>query len=194
MNLKGLSFTNDWTLFLDRDGVINRRIPDGYVTRWEEFEFLDGVPEALRILSETFGRIIIVSNQQGIGKGIMTTDQLIGLDARMREEIRKAGGWIDASYYSPHLEKDDHPDRKPAPGMGLKAKADFPEIDFTRSIMVGDTTSDIEFGKNLGMMTVCIGPEKISADHNFDSLLDFANAINVNSKFHPPAGGPNSRK
>ena len=181
MNSKDLSFTSDWTLFLDRDGVINRRIPGGYVTRWEEFEFLDGVPEAVRILSSLFGRVIIVSNQQGIGKGIMSTGDLKEVDRRMREVITDAGGWIDASFYSPHLEKDNHPDRKPGPGMALQARAAFPEIDFARSVMAGDTASDMDFGRNLGMVTVGIGPEKPPADLNFPSLLAFAKAINPNS-------------
>jgi histidinol-phosphate phosphatase family protein len=179
MNSKDLSFTSDWTLFLDRDGVINRRIPGGYVTRWEEFAFLDGVPEAMKILSAIFPRIIIVSNQQGVGKGIMGPEDLKEIDRRMREAIERAGGWIDAAYYSPHLEAAGHPDRKPNPGMGHRAKSDFPEITFEKSIMAGDTATDIEFGKNLGMTTVLIGaadPE-VKADYQFESLLAFASAI-----------------
>lgn len=184
MNLKDLSFTSDWTLFLDRDGVINDRIPGGYVTRWEEFKFLEGALRALNILSGIFGRIIIVSNQQGIGKGLMTTDDLIEVDRCMRDAINKEGGWIDAAYYSPHLEKDNHPDRKPNPGMGLRAKSDFPEIDFSRSLMIGDSQSDMEFGRNLGMITISIGKqdENINADLNFDSLMEFAGVINLNLK------------
>lgn len=181
MNLKGLSFTSNWTLFLDRDGVINERIPGGYVTGWEKFKFLEGVPEALNLLSKIFGRVIIVSNQQGIGKGLMTTEDLIEVDRNMRDEINKAGGWIDASYYSPHLEKDNHPDRKPNPGMGLRAKSDFPEIDFSKSVMVGDTQSDMEFGRKLGMTTVFINEKgkdgQVEADYYFTSLINFATAI-----------------
>jgi histidinol-phosphate phosphatase family protein len=169
--------------------VINKRVPGGYITRWEDFEFLVGVLEALKIFTGIFGRIIIVSNQQGIGKGLMTVEQLKAVDSKMKAEIIHAGGWIDGSYYSPHLEEDGHPDRKPGTGMGLKAKADFPEIDFSRSVMAGDTSSDIAFGKKLGMVTVFIGENQTEedkstkAEYNYGSLFDFAKTIIQNSKF-----------
>jgi histidinol-phosphate phosphatase family protein len=177
MNLKGFSFTKDWTLFLDRDGVISRRVPDGYVTHWEEFRFLDGVLEALSILGGHFGRIIMVSNQQGVGKGIMTAESLKMIDFRMKQAVRDAGGRIDAAYYCTSLASANDPDRKPGTGMGLKAKTDFPEIDFSKSIMVGDTDSDMEFGKKLGMITVYVSEEEKlieSADFWFNSLRNFA--------------------
>ena len=179
MNLKDFSFTKEWTLFLDRDGVISQRIPDNYVTRWEDFRFIDGVLEAIVLLGSVFGHIIIVSNQQGVGKGRMSPESLKMIDTKMKEEIKSAGGHIDASYYSPHLSSLNHPDRKPGIGMGLKAKTDFPSIDFTRSVMVGDTASDMEFGKRLGMITVMIcknnnEPESELTDLYFQSLHDFA--------------------
>lgn len=180
MNLKDLSFSKDWALFLDRDGVISRRVPDGYVTRWEEFQFLDGVLESIAKLSKVFGNIFIVSNQQGIGKGIMSMESLEIIDNKMKEEIRQAGGRIDASYYSPFLVSENHPDRKPGTGMAMRAKTDFPAIDFFRSVMVGDSASDIEFGKRLGMVTMMIGEGNEDksmmelADFRFKSLLDFS--------------------
>jgi len=186
MNLRGLSYTEDWTLFLDRDGVINRRIVDGYVTQWEDFRFLDGVLEAFASLSKIFGHIVIVSNQQGVGKGMMSMENLEMIDNKMKEEIRQAGGRIDASYYSPYLSSENHPDRKPGTGMALKAKADFPVIDFSRTVMVGDSAADMEFGKKLGMITVLIGeevhPDIISADFYFHSLLDFSQQSAVSSQ------------
>lgn len=177
MNSKSLSFTKEWTLFLDRDGVISHRIHDGYVHRWEDFSFLDGVLEAMPVFGRLFGRIIIVSNQQGVGKGMMTLDELNKIDERMKIEIRNSGGRIDASYYSPHLASENHPDRKPGTGMGMKARADFPEIDFSKSVMVGDSPSDMEFGKKLGMITVFINDNEDQgelADFCFLSLRDFA--------------------
>lgn len=181
MNLKDFSYTKDWALFLDRDGVISRRITDGYVTRWEDFCFLDGVLEAFASLSKIFGHIIIVSNQQGVGKGIMSMENLVMIDNKMKEEIRQAGGRIDASYYSPYLASENHPDRKPGTGMALKARADFPAIDFSRSVMIGDTASDMEFGKRLGMVTVMIGEVDMTdneiVDLHFCSLLDFTSHI-----------------
>jgi histidinol-phosphate phosphatase family protein len=179
MNLKDLSFTKEWTLFLDRDGVISQRLPDDYVTQWEDFRFLEGVLEAMAIFEKVFGRIIIVSNQQGVGKGLMGPDALKMIDLSMKQDIRENGGRIDASYYCTHLESENHPDRKPGTGMGLKAKADFPEIDFSRSVMVGDSPSDMEFGKRLGMITVMIvqnenEPDSEPADLFFRSLRHFA--------------------
>jgi len=186
MNLKSLSFTKEWTLFLDRDGVISRRIQDDYVMRWEDFRFLDGVLDALASLSNVFGYIIIVSNQQGVGKGLMSPESLKVIDSKMKQEISKAGGRINASYYSPFLSSENHPDRKPGTGMGLKAWADFPAIDFSRSVMVGDTASDMEFGKRLGMITVLISdedqPEIGSVDYHFRSLLDFSRQSVVSNK------------
>jgi histidinol-phosphate phosphatase family protein len=178
MSLKGFSFTKGWTLFLDRDGVINRRIPGGYVTQWADFEFLEGVPGAVAALSAIFGRIIVVSNQQGVGKGLMSLEDLEAIDKGMRSGILMAGGRIDAAYYSPHLESAGHPDRKPGTGMAERAKTDFPDIDFSRSVMAGDTATDAEFGRKLGMVTVWIGEkdpdEPEQADLSFRSLAEFA--------------------
>jgi len=151
MNLSDLAIDKNWTLFLDRDGVINRRIQGGYVAYWNEFEFLPGVLKALKILSPLFGRIFIVTNQQGIGKSMMTEGMLQEIHNRMLVEIQSHGGKIDGVYYCPALEEENSSNRKPAPGMAYKAKEDFPEIDLSHSIMIGDTESDVEFGIRAGM-------------------------------------------
>lgn len=180
MNFSGLSFTKEWTLFLDRDGVISQRKPDYYVRTWEEFRFLDGVLEAIAIFNTIFGRIIIVSNQQGVGKGLMSDEDLNKIDMRMKHEINNHAGRIDASFYCTHLDSENHPDRKPNNGMGLKAKATFPEIDFSRSVMVGDSSTDMEFGKRLGMVNVFINENDSAhelADYQYSSLKDFALSI-----------------
>jgi D-glycero-D-manno-heptose 1,7-bisphosphate phosphatase len=182
MNSNGFSFTREWTLFLDRDGVISRRKPDDYVRNWEEFRFLDGVMEAMAVFNKVFGRIIMVSNQQGVGKGLMSAGTLKMIDSRMKEEIVKNGGRMDASYYSTHLASENHPDRKPNPGMALKAQKDFPEINFSKSVMVGDTPSDMEFGKRLGMKTVFVGEDYSSVDSglidfHYSNLLEFSKMI-----------------
>jgi D-glycero-D-manno-heptose 1,7-bisphosphate phosphatase len=177
MNLKDFCFTEEWTLFLDRDGVISRRLPDEYVRNWDEFSFLEGVTKALKVLGSVFGRIIIVSNQQGVGKGLMTEQELQEIDRKMKLEIRNSGGRIDAAFYCTSLVSENDPDRKPGTGMALKAKAAFPEIDFTRSVMVGDSPSDMEFGKRLGMVTVFIDYDNVKnelGDFCFVSLRDFA--------------------
>lgn len=179
MNLKDLSFTEDWALFLDRDGVINRRITGGYVKRWEEFFFLDGVLASLATLKNIFRYILIVSNQQGVGKGLMSAADLHLIDRKMKEFIAKSGGRIDAAYYSTYLETEAHPDRKPGIGLGMKAKEDFPGIDFSKSVMAGDTLTDMEFGRKLGMINVLISTDpEVTARHDaydfrFDSLHNF---------------------
>ena len=173
------------SLFLDREGVINRR-PAGYVLSREEFHFLDGVPEAIGILSGIFGRIFVVTNQQGIGKGLMDEKALHEIDNSMREEIACAGGRIDDIFYCPHLASDNCRCRKPSPGMAHQAKERYPDISFQRSVMVGDTENDILFGRNSGMMTVFITTSTPdappSADLSFPSLVGFAKAVlrNIN--------------
>ncbi len=184
MSLKGLNADRSWTLFLDRDGVINRRIVGGYITRWEDFEFLPGVLEAMKVLGKIFGRIVIVSNQQGIGKGIMTDEDLDRIHSSMVRQVEGARGRIDLILYAPHLKEAGSPLRKPAIGMALEAKARFPEIDFARSVMAGDSESDLIFGRNAGMKTVLISddPGKIKKlnvlyDHFFPDLISFSRTL-----------------
>jgi histidinol-phosphate phosphatase family protein len=150
----------DWTLFLDRDGVINRRIPDAYINHWDDFRFARGAEIALRKLSQQFARLIIITNQQGIAKKIMTVAQLEQIHAQMLQVLQTQGVQIAAIYYCGDLKHKVNNCRKPAPAMGLQAKADFPTIDFQKSIMVGDSISDLQFGRNLGMQTVLITSKK----------------------------------
>ena len=138
------------TLFLDRDGVINRWLPGDYVRSWEQFAFLPGILECFRQWAERFKHIIIVSNQRGVGKGKMTQEELDAVHARMLDEIRRAGGRIDAVYTCTELDKD-HPMRKPQPGMFLAACRDYPDIAPGRSLMLGDSDYDREFAANCGM-------------------------------------------
>lgn len=147
---------NTWTLFLDRDGVINVRKVDDYIKTPDEFEFLPGVTEALKIAATIFARIVIVTNQQGIGKSLMSENDLEVIHAKMLAEIEESGGRIDAVYFCSALASENNPCRKPAPGMGYQAKRDFPEIDFEKSLMIGDSMSDLEFAQNLEMASAYI--------------------------------------
>lgn len=171
-------------MFLDRDGVINRQIIGGYVTRKEEFEFLPGVVDALAKLSPLFDYIFIVTNQQGIGKGIFSEEDLNEIHAEMLKEITARGGRIDKIYFCPALEKEESLYRKPSPGMGLQAKSDFPDLDLDNATMVGDTIGDLQFGRNFGVKTVYLSnrkalPEGVEslADQIFMDLADFAKHI-----------------
>lgn len=162
-----------WSLFLDRDGTINKRLVNNYVTEWDQFEFLEGAMEGIAACSMTFGTIVVVTNQQGIGKGLMSHDSLHDIHEQMMERIQINGGRIDEIYYCPHLASDDPYCRKPNPGMALEAAQDFPDILFNKSIMVGDTESDMEFGRRLGMRTVLIldgSNHSVVADLKLSSL------------------------
>jgi HAD superfamily hydrolase (TIGR01662 family) len=123
-----------------------------------------------------------VSNQRGVGKGLMTEDDLTSIHSYMMSEIIAGGGTVDAIYYCTSVDTTD-PDRKPNPGMAFSAKKDFPEIDFSRSVITGNRYSDMLFGKNAGMYSVFIAtthPETAfphpDIDARFDSLVDFSNA------------------
>lgn len=178
--MKELKITKAWTLFLDRDGVLNKRIIDDYVKKPKELEILPGVPKALEIFNQLFGTIVVVTNQQGIGKGLMTEEDLAIVHQKLLEGIENAGGRIDQFYFAPQLAKENHPDRKPGVGMGIRAKNDFPSIDFSKAIMIGDSESDIEFGMNLEMKTVMLKNSRnlsTKADYIFETLLEVAEAI-----------------
>lgn len=158
----------NWTLFLDRDGVINKRIVDDYILEWKQFVFLPGVLTAIKNFSSIFGKVIIVTNQQGIGRNYMTENDLLKIHANMISEIEKTGGSIDAVYFSPYLKESKHFTRKPNVGMGLMAKKDFPSIDFKKSVMAGDSQSDMEFGHRLGMINVLINEDVKTAMQNHE--------------------------
>jgi len=165
-------------LFLDRDGVINRKIDGGYVTIVEEFEFLPNVLEALSVLAKNFTHIFIVTNQQGIGKGIYDMEDLQEIHTCMLNKITQNDGRIDKIYVAPNLKSDNHINRKPQPGMAWQAQQDYPDIDFKCAIMVGDSLSDMQFGKNAGMTTVFLTNENSynqpEADYVFKDLYDFS--------------------
>ena len=141
------------TLFLDRDGVINRYIPNDYVTSLNKFVILPGIPEVMAAWARRFRHIILVTNQRGIARGRFTRETLDEIHRHMLAVIEAAGGRIDAIYVSTAIPEDD-PSRKPQPGMFLEACSDFPEIRAERSVMVGDADSDEAFARNCGMAFV----------------------------------------
>jgi len=155
LNLEDI-LSNKKYLFLDRDGVINKRIPDDYISKWSDFIFLPHVLDSLKIFASYFRKIIIVTNQQGIGKGIMTEIELKDIHDKLITTVEKNGGRIDAIYYCPQLKDEKDNCRKPSLKMATKAQNDFPQIDFSKSIMIGDTYTDMLFAKNAGMHRVLI--------------------------------------
>ena len=155
-------------LLLDRDGVINVLRPGDYVKTWEEFVFCDGALEALRLLEPLFRRIVIVSNQRGVGRGLMTQTDLETIHARMLACIQEAGGRIDNIYVCTATDEAD-PRRKPNTGMLDEVRADYPDIDLRRSILAGDSPSDWQMAERAGIPFVRITET--------DNLLTFAQRL-----------------
>jgi D-glycero-D-manno-heptose 1,7-bisphosphate phosphatase len=172
-----------WTLFLDRDGVLNHDKDQSYIFNYGEFKFYDGVLRSLQFFAEKFGTILIVTNQRGVGRGLMTEADLKDIHTRMLAEIHENGGRIDNIYYCTSTNNQD-PNRKPNPGMFFLAKADYPAILPQQSIIVGNNISDMEFGRNAGIHTVFVKTTQPgqtiphpAIDLAFDSLPDFAKAL-----------------
>ena len=144
-----------WTLFLDRDGVINEETLGEYILHWEHFIFSKGVLDSFKKLGGNFGRIIIVTNQKGVGKGLMTQEALDTIHYEMQREVSIVGGRIDGIYACTDLDNES-PMRKPCLRHGFADKKDFPDVDFSTSIMVGNKLSDMRFGRAAGMFTVFV--------------------------------------
>lgn len=147
------------TVFLDRDGTINRKAAEGdYVKSWDEFEFLPGAVEALALLRSQGLRLVVVTNQRGIARGLMTVAALDDIHVRMRAELARHEADVDAVYFCPH-EVGECDCRKPGTGMFIAARNDFPAIDFERSVVVGDSDSDTEAAAAIGARGIRIGGE-----------------------------------
>lgn len=181
LDLKAID--KSWTLFLDRDGVINEDKIGSYIFNTDEFFFTEGMPGLFKKLAEKFKYIIVVTNQRGVGRKLMTEDALDSIHQKMKEEVIDAGGKIDAIYYCTAVD-NIHPSRKPNPGMIIKAKKEFPDIDLSKSIMVGNNPGDMQLGRNAGTYTVFVKtthPEmelpRPDIDLLYDSLADFAKAL-----------------
>ena len=140
-------------VFLDRDGVINRRIVGGYVTKWSEFEFLPGAMDGIVRLATRDGPIIVVSNQAGVGKGLVAVSDLAEITSRFVAAIQERGGRIDAVYYCPHTPADDCECRKRKPGLIVQAASDW-QLDLRASVMLGDSESDAAAGRAAGCAVI----------------------------------------
>jgi len=168
-------------LFLDRDGVINVENEGGYILSVSDFKFYDQVPEAIHILNQYFDKVIVVTNQRCVGRGLITHEGLANIHQYMLTALKSHNAVIDEIYYAPQIE-DNHEDRKPNIGMGLKAQTQYPEIDFSTSYMVGNNLSDMKFGKQLNMKTVFLSTtstyhatsHETWCDYHFNSLIEFA--------------------
>jgi D-glycero-alpha-D-manno-heptose 1-phosphate guanylyltransferase len=181
LRLSGID--QSWTLFLDRDGVINDERLGKYVLNWNEFVFSEGVLHAFKLLAPKFARIIIITNQRGVGKALMTEADMHHIHQEMLREVKAVGAHIDAIYFCTAVEATNF-NRKPNPGMAVQAYRDFKHIDPAKSIMVGNKPSDMQFGRAAGMYTVFLATtnphERFpnpDVDLRFSNLLAFAEAL-----------------
>lgn len=155
-------------IFLDRDGVINRKPPEGeYVTRWENLHILPGVTEGIRLLKQAGFQVIVVTNQRCVAKGLITVSELEEMHRRMSDSLARTGATVDAVYYCPHETEPVCGCRKPAPGMLLDAAREH-GIELSASWMIGDSDIDVEAGKNAGCKTVRL----LMTDESVDGRAD----------------------
>lgn len=153
------NFSDIEYVFLDRDGVLNRSLPDGrFITRWEEFELLPGVAGAIAQLNRSGRKVMVVTNQRCVALGLCSEADLLTLHERLRNQLTQQGARLDAIYYCPH-DVGQCNCRKPLPGLFEQAFRDFPGADARNSVMVGDSLRDIEAGARLGMRTIFIDTE-----------------------------------
>jgi D-glycero-D-manno-heptose 1,7-bisphosphate phosphatase len=168
-------------VFLDRDGVINRKAPEGqYITSWKEMKFLPGVARAIALLNRARFRVIVVSNQRCVAKGLITLEDLYAMNRRMCKDLTASGAIIDDAYYCPHDKQPSCKCRKPAPGLLLRAAREH-HINLAASWMIGDSGSDIEAGRSAGCSTALILHDHEAASGYPDvfahSLLDATRQI-----------------
>lgn len=167
-------------VFLDRDGVVNVRPPGGaYVTCWEEFAFCEGVPEGLRMLQDAGYLLVVVTNQRGVARGLMTEEDLEEIHRRMREKLAREGVVLEAVYFCPHDLDAGCRCRKPLPGMIEKAVEEF-RIDTAASLIIGDSLSDMEAGKAAGVRGLFVTSSREETPAGFmtaPSLLSAARVV-----------------
>ncbi len=174
----------DWCLFIDRDGVINRQVVGDYVRSWQQFEWLPGVIPAMEVLWQWAPHIVIVTNQQGVGKKIMSLEDLTDIHKRMQDVFHARGMSFESIEVCAHLASDLCSCRKPQPGMVLDWLARHPDVDPALSIVVGDNQCDLDLAANVrrvvGACTaIQIGTRSLEGDWHasFLSLEGFAAAV-----------------
>jgi D-glycero-D-manno-heptose 1,7-bisphosphate phosphatase len=183
-------------VFLDRDGVLNRKLPEGtYVTDWSQFQWLPGAVEAIARMNHAGMTVILVSNQRGIALGLFTDAELEIIHKKMQAHLAQHGAHLDAIYYCPH-DVGQCQCRKPEIGLFEQARKDFSQANAQNSVVVGDSLSDMQAGQRLGMKTIFIqgetGRQKAgaataadSADAVAGSLLQ---AVEVHLRLTPQSG------
>jgi D-glycero-D-manno-heptose 1,7-bisphosphate phosphatase len=164
-------------IFLDRDGVLNRKVPEGaYVSTWEQFEWLPGAVEAVARMTRAGCTVLVVTNQRGIALGVLTVAQLELIHDKMRAGLERQGARVDGIYYCPH----DHGEcncRKPDIGLFEQAQQQFPQANAQNSVVIGDSLSDIQAGKRLGMRTIFIRGDATTRKEGAEVAAALADAV-----------------
>jgi D-glycero-D-manno-heptose 1,7-bisphosphate phosphatase len=175
------------TVFLDRDGVINRKMPEGqYVTRWSHFELLPGVAEAIARLNQAGLRVLVVTNQRGIALGLYSAANVNAIHTQLQCVLSVSSAHIDGFYFCPH-DKRQCNCRKPLPGLFEQAKKQFPDIEPATSLVIGDSLSDIEFGHSLGTLTIFIEGDESHRQHQKPGASKAADLANLRFPSLPDA-------
>lgn len=170
-------FANAIYVFLDRDGVINHKAPEGqYVFRWDDFHLLPGVEEAIARLNNSSRKVIVVTNQRGVSLGLYTAEDVERLHERLAEHLASFDAHIDAIYYCPH-DNNECDCRKPGTGLFEDAFRDFPGASPANSVMIGDSVSDIEAGIRMGMTTVFIKSDQTRQKPGAQRAASLATAV-----------------
>jgi len=137
-----------YTVFLDRDGVINKDSA-GYIKDASEFEFIPRSPEAIALLTQNGFQVIVITNQSMIGRNFASKEALEAIFEKMKTGVRAAGGRVTDIFYCPHVDEDRCSCRKPEPGLIFQAQKKY-QIHLTRSFMVGDSAKDMDCARNAG--------------------------------------------
>jgi D-glycero-D-manno-heptose 1,7-bisphosphate phosphatase len=173
-------------VLLDRDGVINRRRVD-HVKTWSEFEFLPGVLQALAVLHAMETRVVVITNQGAVGRGLLSAPDLDRIHARMARAVRAAGGQLDGIYACPHAPNEGCTCRKPAPTLFYRASADL-GIRLNGSIFVGDSPSDVQAARAAGCRPVLIDDNKVAVDQDVIAVKSLGEAVTVWRDLVAPVG------
>ncbi len=182
-------------VFIDRDGVINRDpggwTEYGYVTRWEDFYFLPKVLDTLKRFTDSGYGIIFISNQQGVGKGYFSKEDLAEVTANLKKEVEKRGARIAGIYYCTHAKEESCDCRKPKPGLFYEAQKELKIKDIPGKFFIGDTERDVKAGRAAGLRTILVLSGKAKAediktweykpDHVCESLAEAADVVIGNS-------------
>ena len=164
-------------VFLDRDGTMAKDVH--YCRRPEDFELLPGTAKSVKLLSDHGFKVIVVTNQSGIGRGYFTEETLSLIHEKMKQDLAREDAFVDAIYYCPHHPDDNCDCRKPKPALVLQAARDY-DVDLSRSFVIGDLPMDIGLGRAVGAKTILISQEKSSElmpDHVAANLYQAAKWI-----------------